>query len=99
VPPWKKRVRLKAECAGSRSDKREENEALGRRKLANNAEFDWVLYTDGSALEGREMGGAAVVVTKEGPEGRERIEEKVVQAGRWCSSYQAEMVALVEALE
>ena len=57
-----------------------------------------VIYTDGSASEGRSDGGAGCVVTRGSYEEPEVVEVREVAAGKVCSSFQAEMVAIEAAL-
>ena len=98
LPPWLKLVEMKVDVAGERSDGEEGNLQLSRQKLADNPQFDVVLYTDGSVAEGGVNGGAAVVVTQGPADDVEVLEELERPAGRLCSSYQAEMVAIREGL-
>ena len=77
----------------------EENKKKALERLEKGKEADWVVYTDGSAIDGHRNGGAGVVVTKGSAEGPQKIEEIGVAAGRVASSFQAELYALVTALE
>ena len=75
------------------------NRDMAKNKLLDNEEYDYVVYTDGSAREGRREGGAAAVITVGNFDEPEVVEKIQSPAGKWCSSYQAEMVALIEALK
>ena len=72
----------------------EEKRELVERTLEERGPVDLNLYTDGSVEGGTVNGGAACVGMFEG-------EEIVVRkaAGRWCSSYGAEVTALLEAVK
>ena len=56
---------------------------------------DLVAYTDGSATGGTRRGGAEIVVV----EGERVLRRWVVPAGSRCSSYSAELTAMLEAAE
>ena len=60
--------------------------------------MDWVLYTDSSAVESVRCWGAGVVVTRGDPVLPERVFVGRFAAGLVASSYQAEVLALREAL-
>ena len=92
--PWKERCKILFELDGKKDKNAADNKDMGEEKLRNNNIYDYVIYTDGSAEEGRMNGGAGMVVTRNG----RKIEEVVKPAGKLCSSYQAEMVALYTAL-
>jgi ribonuclease HI len=96
-PPWEKRVELRIEWEGVKGKDEEVNRQEALRRLGEE-EYDVVIYTDGSASEGRSDGGAGCVVTRGGYREPEVVETIEVPAGRVCSSFQAEMVALREAL-
>ena len=55
---------------------------------------DYTVYTDGSATEGVENGGAGVIIFR----GNTELERIRTPAGRWTSTYRAEMTALDTAL-
>ena len=57
------------------------------------------IYTDGSALTGNTNGGGGILVTSGPPSDPQVHQSHAVPAGRWCSSFQAEMKAVVVALE
>lgn len=98
LPPWLVRVDSVFELGGARSESAEENLELCKSKLNTNIEFEVVIYTDGSVAEGGINGGAAAVVTKGPVEELEVLEVLEFPAGRFSSSYQAELLALREAL-
>ena len=98
--PWKRMKGLRVEIEGGKSDNKEENKRRGMAVLKREeTSFDVVIYTDGSASEGRNDGGAGCVVTKGGCESPTMVESRERPAGRICSSFQAEMRALDTALE
>ena len=66
-----------------------------RETLAELPPADYTIYTDGSATEGAENGGAGVVIFR----GETEIRRIRTPAGRWTSSYRAELTALDSALE
>ena len=67
--------------------------------LRDLGDVDVFVYTDGSAVEGVRCGGAAFVVTRGDPEDPERVAVRKCAAGAVASSFQAEILALGEALE
>ena len=98
LPPWLRRVELEVDVLGEKSCDVERNLQLSLRKLRSNTDFDIVLFTDGSVAEGGVNGGAAAVVTRGGSEGLEVLWKIELPAGRICSSYHAELVAIREGL-
>ena len=98
LAPWTKIDRTEYIIEGKKVENQERNKAMARAKLNDNDTYDFVIYTDGSASEGRMKGGAAAVVTKGTFEEPEVVERIKVAAGKWCSSYQAEMIAMEKAL-
>ena len=96
-PPWEKRVEMRVEWEGVKGKDEELNRQEALRRLGED-EYDVVIYTDGSASEGRSDGGAGCVITRGSYREPEVVETREVPAGRVCSSFQAEMVALREAL-
>ena len=97
-PPWEKRVEMRVEWEGAKEEDKEVNRRQAMVRLESE-EFDVVIYTDGSARDGRSDGGAGCVVTRGGSyENPEVVETREVPAGKVCSSFQAEMVAIGEAL-
>ena len=89
---------MESDGCGEKSVEAESNLQLSRRKLRNNADFDLVLFTDGSVAEGGVNGGAAVVVARDGWNGLQVLKKIERPAGRICSSYHAELVAIREGL-
>ena len=97
--PWKTWQGVEWDIEERREKDEEENrrKALARLEEVKGAEL--TLYTDGSAMDGRRNGGAGIVVTKGEPSKPEKVEEVNIVAGRVASSFQAELYALVTALE
>jgi len=57
---------------------------------------DFYIYTDGSTSKTQENGGAGMTVyNKEG----NKISEECWAAGKWCSSFAGECVAMIQAME
>jgi len=98
MAPWKQIDMVKFNIEGKKTDDDQENLELAKAKMNDNKEFKWIIYTDGSAAEGREKGGAGIVI-KEIVNEEETIEEIVTPAGQFCSSYQTEMIAIERSLE
>ena len=96
LPPWLRLIDMDVDVEGAKGEDVEENLRLSQSKLWNNTHFDVVLYTDGSVAEGCRNGGSAVVVTHGPCEDAEVLLEMERPAGRYCSSYQAELVAIRE---
>jgi hypothetical protein len=96
--PWQSRAGLVINPGGEREETDSENLRMARETLSNNEEFDLVVYTDGSAVEGNKDGGAGVVVTSGSVDYPVVLDKVNVAAGRWCSSFQAELVGLKEAI-
>ena len=96
--PWREWKGVQWWIEGEKVDDEDacRSEALGRLRSAGEA--DVVVYTDGSAVEGVRNGGAAAVVTRVGLLYPEVVEVRAKPAGSLCSSFQAEVCALVEAM-
>lgn len=62
--PWLDLSKVKIEEEGTRMDSEEACLAMAAARLEDNEEYDYVVYTDGSATEGKAYGGAGVVVTR-----------------------------------
>ncbi|XP_043234483.1 uncharacterized protein LOC122387897 [Amphibalanus amphitrite] len=98
IPPWRRtsgvtfRMDVGPLRAGAAAAERERAAALHLASLPQCAVWLW---TDGSAAGGVSRGGAGAVLVW--PD--EETEELRVPAGQLCSSYRAEMVALVTGLE
>jgi len=99
LEPWTKIERVEYIIEGKRTASNEQNKEMARTKLQDNDSYSYVIYTDGSASEGRMRGCAAAVITKGAFDEVEVIERIRAPAGKWCSSYQAEMVAMERALQ
>ena len=70
-----------------------------KKILSGNEEYDWIIYTDGSAQDSNTSGGAGMVVTTGPMDQPLVILNERRAAGKWCSSYQCELVAIKMALE
>ena len=77
-----------------KTDPPETRLAAAQETLRRLPPADVTIYTDGSAARGRENGGGGAVVMREGRE----VKRLKVPAGRFTSSYRAELAALAEAL-
>jgi ribonuclease HI len=98
-PPWLKI----AECefrhtATEKKLSDEEKRRAGEEAIRKDEDdYDTSFYTDGSAEESNKNGGAGVVIV--GKNSLEPPREHSFPAGRWTSSFQAEMIAIEKALE
>jgi ribonuclease HI len=103
VNPWSNRCTIVIDIGpGVRAGDEEtcRLEAMARvERLGAQAQWKWAIYTDGSVAEGGLDGGAAAVVTSGSPDHLEVVHRVAAPAGRFASSYQAEMVAICVALE
>ena len=72
--------------------------ALQRLKEGWNT-FDLVVYTLESATSGTGTGGGGIVVTTGHPSDSQVFRYFAISSGKWCSSNQAEMKAVVKALQ
>ena len=77
-----------------KTDPPETRLAAAQETLRRLPPADATVYTDGSAERGQENGGGGAVVVREGRE----VKRLKVPAGRFTSSYRAELAALAEAL-
>ena len=94
--PWIPSAQV--QCFYTEVSKREDLEtqkAAAMALLDITREQDITFYTDGSASHGNSFGGAGVVI--ETPESG--LENISFPAGRWTSSYQAELEAIKQALQ
>ena len=62
-------------------------------------DFDWTLYTDGSVAAGGVNGGGGVLIFGKYNGRVVKVETLTLAAGKYASSYQAEMMAMVTALK
>ena len=83
---------------GTRKVDEETNKREAEKRILED-EVDVVLYTDGSAAEGRRDGGAAFVAKRKVNEEWKTCRAERMPAGKICSSFQAEMRALEAALK
>ena len=99
-PPWEKGCTMQFSVAMQRkSDKEDDNRNQAMRVLhEETAAVDYTVYTDGSVTNSVGNGGAGVVVTRGPPDNLVVEERRWYAAGAMASSYQAEMVAMREAL-
>jgi ribonuclease HI len=98
LAPW----RRGCERIFDRGEKKEEmadiNRAMALERLGQGS-YDLTLYTDGSVAEGGVNGGGGVVVYREREGHVEKVKTMKLAAGKYASSYQAEMMAMVAALK
>ena len=76
----------------------EENKAKAEQRIEAD-EIDVLIFTDGSAEEGCSNGGVAFVAMKRQDGKWTTVEKQRAPAGKICSSFQAEMKALLAALK
>ena len=97
LPPWRG-TKLKFDRVPLEKKKEEYSEEELRRRTEEKIEgleVEAILYTDGSTSGTQENGGAGLYVQR-----RDGTEEKMSwAAGRYCSSYGAEGVAFLRAIE
>ena len=88
------------ENSGSKSGDAEADKKWALQRLEEDWNtFDLVVYTDRSATSGTETGGGGIVVTTGHPSDPQVLRSFAIPTGKWCSSYQAEMKAVVKALQ
>ena len=99
LPPWRKAQNLKIERVELEKPKKEYTEEelllLSTVKI-NSLEREITIYTDGSTDGNQEKGGAGVYIHDATSS---TILEESYPAGRYCSSYGGECVAMLKALE
>ena len=99
LPPWKKAGNLKIERVELDKPKNEYTEeellVISTMKI-NSLEREITVYTDGSTDGHQEKGGAEVYIHDAT---HSTILEESYPAGRYCSSYGGECVAMLKALE
>ena len=61
--------------------------------------FDLVVYTDESVTNGTGTGSDEIVVTTDHPSDPQNLRSFAIPTGKWCSFYQTEIKAVVEALQ
>jgi len=97
-PPWRN-TPLEFDKVALEKKKEEYTEEELRRKTEEKIEGLWaetVMYTDGSTSGEQENGGAGLYVPKQNGDEEVRL---CWAAGRYCSSYGAECVAFLRAIE
>ena len=88
------------EASGSKSGDAEADKKWALQRLEEGWNtFDLVLYTNGSATSGTGTGGGEIVVTTGHPSDPQVLRYFAIPTGKWCSSYQAEIKAVVKALQ
>ena len=88
------------ETSGSKSGNAEADKKWALQRLEEGWNtFDLVVYTDGSATSGTETGGGGIVVTTGHSSDPQVPRYFALPTGKWCSSYQAEIKAVVKALQ
>lgn len=93
--PWARKCKLMFDTDGEKTEDKDDNKVKALAKLSKYVNPDLTVYTDGSAGSSKFMGGAASIITKN---------ESVIMtikkpAGKYCSSYQTEMVAIDSTME
>ena len=99
MTPWAAKDCLSMDIAGDKTDNKTKNHELARSKIEKVGEVDLTIYTDGSVQEGGINGGAAAIITRGRSNPPEVIDTIKAPAGARCSSYQAEVVAMEQALQ
>jgi len=99
VEPWKTPGSINFIVPPGRKDTTEANRLMAMEALNDNTCYDYTIYTDGSAVEGTKLGGAGIVITTGDNNNPTVVKELSLPAGKWSSSYQAEMTALTKALQ
>ena len=99
TPPWGSAaggvtIRSAVVRPTKRTDPPDKRLEAAQETLAGLPPADYIIYTDGSATDGVENGGAGAVVFR----GATELERIRTPAGRWTSSYRAELTALDSAL-
>ena len=88
------------ETSGSKSGNAEADKKWALQRLEESWNtFDLVVYTDGSATSGTGTGGGGIFVTTSHPSDPQVLRYFAIPTGKWCSSYQAEIKAVVKALQ
>ena len=99
TPPWVPTVMPTISTdAGEKVPKEAGSET--RRQVAESylqscPPVDTVVYTDGSVINGTSNGGGGIII--KWPDGQTTTTS--IAAGRWCTSYRAEIAAILEALD
>ena len=96
--PWGVWKNVKWLIEGEKSADVDVNRREAMERLGRGGGADVVVYTDGSAKEGLWCGGASAVITRGDPTCPEEVDVRRRAAGLLCSSYQAEIYALEEAM-
>ena len=95
-PPWRRGTPYVLRKANTtKRETAHEQRQRSEEAVAESGECDYEIYTDGSATDGTERGGAGVVAYR----GGEVVREWSAPAGRICSSYSAELTAMKEAVD
>jgi ribonuclease HI len=98
--PWTETTNVTFKLASERkSEKDEKNREAGYRAIREDEEkFQATIYTDGSAKDSNREGGAGVVYLPHTETLLEKATKLSFPAGKWTSSFQAEMKAIEEAI-
>ena len=84
------------ETSGSKTGDAEADKKWALQRLEEGWNtFDLIVYTDGSATSGTGTGGGGYVVTTVHPSDPQVLRYFAILTGKWCSSYQAEIKAVV----
>ena len=96
-PPWEEGPKMSFERSAERKSESVEENRMAAERALNDEQGKWSItcYTDGSAEGAVRNGGAGVLAVF--ADERDHVELSV-PAGSWTSSFQAEMVAIREAL-
>ena len=100
LPPWMQVSEHIFKTFGSKSGDAEADKKWAFQRLEESWNtFDLVVYTDGSATSGTGTGGGGIIVTTGHPSNPQVLHYFAIPTGKWCSSYQAEIKAVVKALQ
>ena len=99
IKPWKNYLEnieiIETKLKGPKKENTKDAIKQAAEQAIQSLNSDYYIYTDGSTNDKQENGGAGVVIYDKN---REKIEERNAAAGKMCSSYAGECVALIEAM-
>eukprot|EP01059_Diplonema_ambulator_P033925 TRINITY_DN736_c0_g1_i2.p1 TRINITY_DN736_c0_g1~~TRINITY_DN736_c0_g1_i2.p1 ORF type:complete len:1104 (+),score=252.26 TRINITY_DN736_c0_g1_i2:278-3589(+) len=102
IAPWEEvaiDVRPTLKEAISKVDKPEVKRAAALRTLRELPRTQFIVYTDGSVKDGQNGGAGVLVMDRVGNTDTFKIKKVKRSAGVFCTSYRAELVAMIEGLK